>query len=333
MAILTRFDTPGRLLELADGDREAWSDTVAGLVADVVGPFPQFYDPTVTDTPDDIAPSHIIWSAFPTRLLREEGAGEARWARADSVRDEQDEYCEWSIERDADGKIGRITFTTEVREYWKHVAVHERDRLLEFYHEQVGPQVSLSDLLDEDGQYVPRNRWNISTEGRLIHLVQGNNNLEAAIQLAAQATILRHDSDGKPVTDRQQLVRCGGLGHAFRNSDPQIAEIVNDAAALGAEITLLDPFGLYLDGLQSAGMQTPDGADAAAFWQIERGTREHALRASFAVPEDRGYSVGDIMINGRAIDFGAQVADKVRIRLSALAKPATHEPVRRPCVG
>jgi hypothetical protein len=329
---LTNFDTPGRLIELSATDRDAWSKTVAGMVGDFTGMFPQFYDPTSEDTPDGLAPVHIAWGAFPARVLRERGPGPARWAHTDSTRSAQDEYCEWSVERDRDGKIIRITFTTEVPEYWEHVATHDQDRLLELYHTYVDPRVTLDDLFDGE-RYLARNQWNTSTEGRPAHLVQGSNTLGAAIRLVAEATILRRRADGTPVTDRQELVVCAGLGDPFRNSDPQVAEIVNDAAALGKAVTLADPSGLYLDGLLSAGIQTPDGADAADFWHIERGTPEYALRASFAVPQGHGYTVGDIKIGGRPIEFGAQVADKVRVRVSALAKPADHAPERRPCEG
>ena len=294
------------------------------------GQFPQFYNPTVEDTPSGLTPAMIAWPAFPARVQREEGAGAARWDRADSSRDEQDEYCEWSVERGEDGKITRITFTTEVPEYWEHVAKNDSDLLLEMYQRFVDPRVERRDLFD-DGEYVRRNRWNTSTEGRLAHFVQRSNTLEAAIQLVAEATILRARVDGTPVTDRMELVVCAGLGNPFRNSDPQIAETVNRAATSGSEITLLDPVGLYLDGLLSAGMETPDGADAAEFWQVERGAPGHAVRASFAVPEDRGYVVGDIKIHGRPITFGAQVADEVRIRVGAVVKPADHRPARRRC--
>lgn len=332
MAVLARFDPPGRLAELSEDDRLAWSRVVARMVGRFVPRFPQFYDPVSEDTPDGLAPVHIAWGAFPARVLREEGPGPARWARVDATRDEQDEYCEWSVERDGDGKVTRITFSTEIPEYWEHVARQDPDQLLELYQEHVDPRVRLDDLFD-GGQYLARNRWNSSTEGRLAHLIQGSNSLGAAVTLVAEATVLRRRADGTPVADRQELVACAQLGNQFRNSDPQIAEIVNDAAALGAELTLLDPFGLYLDGLLSAGMQTPDGADAGAFWRVERGTPELALRARFEVPEDRGYSVGDIRIGGRPITFGAQVADKVRILISALAKPGGHQPRRQPCVS
>lgn len=151
------------------------------------------------------------------------------------------------------------------------------------------------------------------------------------MKLVAEATVLRRRDDGTPVTDRQELVICGGLGDPFRNSDPQIAEIVNDAASLGTEVTLLDPMGLYIDGLLTAGMTTPDGADASDFWQVERGKPDFAVRASFSVPEERGYAVGDITISGRPITRGAQIADKVRVRTQAVVKPGNHQPVRKRC--
>jgi hypothetical protein len=63
--------------------------------------------------------------------------------------------------------------------------------------------------------------------------------------------------------------------------------------------------GLYIDGLLIGGMATPDGEDPATFRTIERGTAEHTVRASYAVPADRGYRVGDITADGRHIQFGA----------------------------
>ena len=330
MAIVDRFDTPGRLDELSEDHRLAWSEKVAGMFDQFTGDFPQFYNPTVEDTPSGLTPAPIAWPAFPALVLREEGPGAARWDRADSSRELQDEYCEWSVERGEDGKITRITFTTEVPEYWEHVAQNDPDLLLRLYHQFVDLRVEPDDLFDGE-DYVRRNLWNCSTKGRLAHFVQQSNTLEAAIRLVAEATILRAREDGTPVTDRQELVDCAGLGEPLRNSDPQIAEVVNDAATFGNEITLLDPLGLYLDEFLSAGMETRDGADAAEFWQVERGAPGHAVRASFAVPEDRGYVVGDIKIDGHPIMRGGQVADNVRVRIGAVVKPGDHQPVRRRC--
>src|SRR6202008_2553913 len=107
----------------------------------------------------------------------------------------------------------------------------------------------------------------------------------------------------------------------LRNSDPQIASAVNVAAGQGAEIGFSDPPGLHLGQPLFAGMVTPDGADAARFWKVERGSGGHAVRARFEVPATRGYVVGDIKLGGRLIEFGAQLADRVPVQVQVIVKP------------
>lgn len=329
MPVLRAFDPPGHVDDLAAAHHDLWNDKVQGVFEEFSRDFPQFYNPAVDDTPAGLTPAVIAWPAFPARLIREVGPGPVRWERADGTRDEQDEYCEWSAERRDDGKITCITFTTETPEYWKHVAQHDPDRLLELYGTLVDERVERADLFD-GGVYNPRNKWNTSTSGRLAHLVQESNTLGAAIKLVADATILRMRDDGTPITDRQELVACSGMGDPFRNSDPQVAEIVNDAITLGTEVTLMNPVGLYLDQFLAAGIETPDGTDPATFWHVERGAEGFAVRARFEVIE-RDYVIGDLRIAGRPITHASQVADEVRVRTTAIVKPGTHQPERRRC--
>jgi hypothetical protein len=150
------------------------------------------------------------------------------------------------------------------------------------------------------------------------------------VDLVARATVQRID-DGRPVTNQQELVRCSGLGEPLRNSDPQIASAVNVAAGQGDEIAFADPPGLHLGRPLTTGMVTPDGADAARFWKIERGDAEHTLRARFEAPEQRGYVVGDIEIGGRPIKFGAQIADRVQVWVKVVIKPGDHKPKPKRC--
>jgi len=335
MAVLSQLSPPANLSELAADDRPGWSTRVAGIFGRFTsgGDFPQFYDPLETDTPDDHAIKKVTWTAFPARLTVEAASERQRWALADSDRQRQDEYCEWSVNRDPDGRIRRVVFTSEVPEYWDYLFEADSDRLTALYEEMFGRPVTLDELRDRAGSYERDNDLNRSTSGGLAHLIQSTNNLEAAVALAATATILRED-DGQPVTEQQHLVRCGRLGEPDRNSDPQIAAAVNDLAAQGAEITLEDPLGLYIDGLLTGEMEAPGGADPADFWHIERGTEEFALRASYAVPEEFGFTVSDIHIGGRPIEFGAQLADQVRVRLTAVAsRIGSHSPPRLPCLG
>lgn len=344
MPLLQQFAAPAHLTELSPEALQAWHERNAAIVAASAAEFRPYYDPTTEDTPEGLEPVRIVWGAFPATITAVHGLGARRWDLADASRSGpdgfgHDEYCEWGVERDSDGKVVRVTFTTEVPEYWEHIAEHDDELLLALYRELAGAQVQLDDLFS-NGRYLPQNKWNDltgpdgdSVPARPIHLLHGSNTLGAAVKLARDATVLRHDRDGQPVTDRQQLVACSHLGEPLRNSDPQIAQVVNDAVAEGMEVTLKDPLGLYLDGLQSAGIVAPDGTDAIEFWRIERGTEEHAVRASFAVPSDKSYVVGDLTIDGRPIMRGGQVADKVRVRLDAFAKPGGTVPAREPCVG
>ena len=325
MAILPRFSTPGNV---ADSAPDAWSDTVRGVFAGFVAQFPQFYDPTSTDTPDDARVASIVWPAFPGSLR---GSAQERLEIADGKRGAQDEYCEWGVERNDAGDITRITFTSEVPEYFEHLFATDPDGLLALYRELIGPTVEAGEL-EQDGAYLRANRWNRTPKGRPAHLMQFSNNLVAAVQLASEATILRVRPDGTRVTQNQELVECGALGEPLRNSDPQIAAAVNDAAAGGAEITLGDPPGPYIDGLITGGMETPDDADPSDFWKVERGDAGHALRASFEVPDGRDYVVGGIKIDGQPITYGGQLAQRVRVRLDAVVKPANHQPAPQPCV-
>ena len=325
MTVLPHFSTPANL-----SDRQAarWSTHVGGVFASVAGPgFPQFYDPTSEDTPADAQVVPVAWVAFPASLS---GTRSERLEKADASRELQDEYCEWGVERNSAGKITRVTFTSEVPEYWEHLFDADRDALVELYRTLIDPAVA-PDRLERNGKYLRANDWNRSTHGRPAHLIQDSNKLSAAIALAARATILREEN-GRRVTQPEELVRCGALGNQHRNSDPLIASRVNEAAAAGAAITLHDPVGLYIDGLTTGGMATPDGADPASYWTIERGGPANALRTVYEVPDDRGYVVGDVTIGGRKIEFGGQLAERVRVRLEAVVKdPGSHSPTPRPC--
>jgi hypothetical protein len=142
--------------------------------------------------------------------------------------------------------------------------------------------------------------------------------LGAEIELAAAATIVR-EVGGQLVTDSQQLIQCGAYGQPERHSDPNIGAAVNELARQKADITLDNPVGLYIEGLSVAGWETPDGSNPLEYWTIARGTPQKTLRAVYEVPDGKHFVVGDIKIGGRRIEFGAQVADFITIKLTGLA--------------
>jgi hypothetical protein len=332
MALLDSFSPPANLSELSPAGLAAWSAEVARMIeGESSASLPHFFNPLDEGPEADVTTHPVRWPAFPA-TLQDTGVSDAeRWQRADSSRDNQDEYCEWGIERDG-GKIVAVTFTTETPDYYELLFKVDQDLLRDLYEQLTGSRPEISDLTGEDGEYDPLNELNRPGDGGIVHLSQGSNTLGAAIDLVAKATVLR-ERDGEPVTDRAALVKCGGLGEPRRNSDPQIAGAVNGLVRGGREVSLSDPPGLYLHEFIGSGIQAPDGADAGEFWQVTRGDREHALRARFEVPAERGYAVGDLELDGKKVETGAQLADRVRVRVVALSRPSTQQAAAQPCKG
>lgn len=329
MPLIERFDPPGNLEDLSDDGRQAWHDTVRAVFGEFIEHFPQFIDPTQTEVPDDAFVQPLSWGAFPA--TQRFGTDEQRWRRVDEDRGLQDEYCEWSVAKDSDGNVTAVTFTTETPEYFAHLFEVDEQATLVLYENLVGQPVTREQLQDAQGRYSATNALNARRDGPIAHLSQGSNTLGAAVRLAAEATVLR-ERGGAPVVDQQDLVRCGGLGEPLRGSDPQIAAAVNNMAAKGHEVTLAAPPGLYITGLLTNGITTPDGANPRDFWNIERGDADHILRARFEVPAELDYKVSDIKIGEKPIRFGSQLAERVGVGLIVVSYPAGHEAERQPCV-
>ena len=133
-------------------------------------------------------------------------------------------------------------------------------RVFAFYRQLVGPQVQQADLFP-GCVYDPHNRWN--TKDGIVHLTQGANTLGAEINLAAQATVLRKSGAG-PIVTENALINCSRFGTPGRASDPHIGFVVNQLAARGFSLTLLNPAGLYIHRLDTLGWTKPGPALPAA---------------------------------------------------------------------
>lgn len=266
----------------------------------------------------------------------------------------QDEYLEWFVTRNSQtGLMEKITFTCEAPEYWRFIgngsadffgpddrppawAAPDRQKLLQLYRTLVSPQVRLDDLLFKHpvilfdtrapgstegiiefwprGAYNPFNKWN-TTHG-LAHLSHPANTLQAQVQLAAQATLLRQDDDGHLIkNDATRLTCCTGNGQPNRSSDPTIADRINTLVRQGVAVTLPDPVGLYMHHLDSNGIEGPNGQDASDGWRIVRGREGMILRAEFSVPEGRSYLLEDVRIDGEPLHYGGQLAAKIKMFL------------------
>ena len=378
-----RYDPPAFMTDFdrIAGARETWSNAMSGWVDEVIasvqqqlpaGAKCQFYNLVTNPQPGPLLEQEVIWSAFPRMLLNLYGKEKA-FALADKklyplseANDPSrppfytgdvwknlfyrplDEYCEWRVEKNDDGKIVRVTFTSEPPEYWQ--ALHgdeladfngnpayptkgDPNLVRELYRELVSPEVTLADLqcpfdfVDEEsgltiykkGCYNPYNKWN-STHG-IMHLGQPNNALSAEVGLGGLATVIFHSASGAPVVLGEALICAGRLGGPNRTSDPTIASTVNDLARLGAAITLRNPVGLYMDGINLTGFTDPGGQPIPReFFKVIRGDEKLRLieRAVFEVPASEGYVVGDIKVGGEPLRYGGQLAERIQVKLVGL---------------
>jgi hypothetical protein len=278
---------------------------------------------------------------------------------------QQDEYCEWFAHRDDDGHISRVTFTCEGPEYWRFLAGgtaaffddgDERAEIVDgdldlvagLYRRHVDPAVDDDDLLwpydvaaydagtkkwgiyGRAGEYNPFNRWN-TTDGAM-HLTHPANTLRGVFTVVGRAAVLRKDSRGRPIDDAEALVCCSGFGEPNRSSDPSIGAGVNGLVRDGLSVSLADPLGLYMAGINAGAFAGPAGEDMSDAWQVDRGdaATQRILRATFAAP---GFTVDQISAAGTPIAYGGQIADEVQMITTALAKRIhASPPARKRCV-
>jgi hypothetical protein len=333
---LQRFAAPANLDDLTiEQARQNWSDSISDLFDQAVkrtqdflqGSPSQFYNPTrVGPAGADTAELPILWQGFPKSVERQFGTGTRKtWQTAEQIsgtrvarQQFQDEYLEWFVSRDhTSGKIVRVDFTCEGPEYWSFLAQTDPDKVLALYQQHVSPAVKMTDLFHNNA-YDPLNPWNL-TRGAM-HLIQPSNTLSAEIFIAADATVLRHDAAGNLITDASELIDCAGFGVRTRASDPHIGDEVNGLARQGFAVTLTDPVGLYIKGLDTTGWTKPDGSQLGDYFKIVRGGATHAVRAVYQVPQNetsggQPFVVGDILIGGSPIEFGGQIAKNITMQL------------------
>lgn len=370
MPTLSRFDPPAFLpdFDRISGHREGWDRYISSIFGGAIGRIAdqgvpvgsaQFYDETQTSSEEPIVDKAVQWFGFPQTLVAQLGRSRALRVADETAPDpqingalsrQQDEYLEWQVTREA-GRITRVTFTCEGPEYWQSIAggpsiydqpgrspadfgaTGSRDVLVELYREVLETdEVQAADLYFADDQqtYNPWNVWN--TQRGIVHLQQINNTLGAEITIGADGTVLR--DKGGPLTDATRLICCGGFGGAERASDPHLGAEVNALARQGFAITLRNPIGIYMDGIDDSAFTKPGagGAREAAghYFRIVRPqpTEDNeglAVRAVYEVPEGelapdgRQLTVSDLQIAGVPITQGGQLAEKITMQFFARA--------------
>lgn len=337
------YGTPGKIEELSPALINAWNSHLSLLFQKQIAYARQLVEPDaarawlfdpIADGGGELVEATIDWIAFPKRIS-ESGLPPAQgWQLVDSDRNRHEEYCEWEVARDTAGRVVRVTITCETEDYYEFLSRNDEALLLDLYRRHVSPNVKLTDLRSGDGSYNPQNRWNFpqngGARGLIMHMAQVNNSFAAAVNLSAVATWPRVGEGGVLIVGEQELINCAGFGEAVRHSDPHIGSEVNKLVRAGHEVGFADPVGLYIDRIDLSDFELPDGVAAGDLVRIARGSEGHMLRLIVEAPAGSGLTLNDVRIGGNRIRFGSQIAEKVNVRISGLARRVSeHAPAYR----
>jgi hypothetical protein len=263
----------------------------------------------------------VSWPAFPLT------AG-ASYLLIDQRRWElQDEYVEWQVVRDVSGQVTKITFTTELPEYYVALAEISETALVAGIKDAIpGAAPTTDDLFgpgfnptvaspEERGERFrdqsldqpsanrpprkPPNPWTNGDKG-ILCLLQRFNSTGALFNLLGRCGVPNPDP-GIPAASQCSVV--GSFCGPARNSDPRICQAAQTASRVPLGISLADAPGINIDRLLGTwrinGVQIDvnDPTQNQGIWTVDRNGRRGTLRIS-----------PDVTLDGDSVDFGAQVS-------------------------
>lgn len=261
------------------------------------------------------------------------------------ARDRQDEYLEWAVRRDSNGKLTKVIFVAEGYDYYSELFKHDEDKVVALYQEFTGIKSISADQLRaprgvfrrlqdgrvyqvaEEGGFNPRNRFNL--DPGIVHLSHRANSLGAEVNLAGVSGILRLKADGTVLsgTDPEELLCCCQGGNPNRNSDPLISAQAYAQVKSSYRYTLANPVGLYIAGADHDRVQTKDGEPLTNEWWTEirgDGFRKpqdttskdsRVLRLELAPPAGSKLTLEDLEVDGVPVRFAGQLASLMLVHL------------------
>ncbi|MGC5225333.1 hypothetical protein ACPW96_22445 [Micromonospora sp. DT81.3] len=298
---LVRFSAPANLDDV-DGSEdfhERWHDLVSALIKEStkVSGRGAYVNPALRAVRRDHERT-LTWTGLSRPLLMEHRDNRRAAYEQSENRDKQIEYLEWHVTR-VEGRISRVTFTTETPEYWKLLAALHRDVVWDLYKRYVSPHVAFIDLFPDLSTYDPRNRWN-TTDG-IMHYIMRINSLGDLLGVSQEYEPTQHADDGY---DAVPYSRATG-------ADARINMDIWAMSRQGLHVATANRPGLYMIGWDDSGWTKPDGSPVDNYWTVDRGLKGATVRLSYEVPDTEGFLVGDIRIGDRPIEFGSQIAEHI----------------------
>lgn len=346
---------PGNLSDLEGLAKDEWNRYVSDKTKEAINSSgtKQFL-PEVDDSITS-PPVAVDWSGFPVRIQTCLDGSLRKTLRfldwqlgnIDAGRPiGHEEYLEWRVVRNGAGKITRMEFTTEIREYWEILAKYHPTKCLRLLGRFAGERIAaFDDVYGGDPEQMtpeersrafqsnmfalndtpPKSPYN---NGRRAIAFMGKsvNTLNAAIQLASFAAFpyQAEETNGtiRSITGSEAIAFTNQNALDCRNSDPTIVSSVIDQAVAGKFLVLDNPPGIYVLDVQHEKILLPDrSASIPRDWfEFQRGSRdgvERSQRLVFEVPPSQGFTISDLIDDeiNEPIAFGGQIAKKITVGL------------------
>lgn len=277
----------------------------------------------------------------------------------------QDEYAEWRLVRDPDGRARSIELTTELPEQWEALAGWTPELALSQIAEFAGvsevppamvygPTDPFSDattpeqrskafraqMLAANGGFEPTVLSALNNGRRaLTCMAHQANTLASIVRLgvgAGRGYAVKDAETGRPryASGSEAILGLKLDCVDRRNSDPLIAERLVRLVTDGHSVRLADPVGVYIHDVQKHELARPDGGEVPAEWfTYSRGMllpdgATRYQRLTFQVPSDLPFTLHDLVVRrtGEHLRFGGQMAELVQLGL-AITASATGRPV------
>jgi hypothetical protein len=330
------YDAPGHADELSDELRERWNETIARAYAAQNDALKKRFFSLDPDVLRDPRPTDAIkWPGDPGKpafCVGEENAQALSDWGLTGRRAVQLEYCEYMVlsGRDETGALRpkRVEITTEFREYWACIAMHDPDKVRAMAADVLGAEPSWEEL------YGVADPHALSAEAREIafgHTVAGHGN-DRRLRVAGvpaqptgrlnmeRALFMTHPINGIDdliyvaifgahaycVAERDQRRQASGddVFSAFKvthlacnHADPTISLGVYDLVYHGARVAFSNPLGMYIRR-PNLEVFSLDGAPLPDDWvRFSRGREGSYQRLVFGPPDDHRAFLDDITLS------------------------------------
>jgi len=361
------FNSPGGLAEFNAISLQVWNDMINREISRQTAS--QYFKANSDDIQNGQEVASVRWSGAPAEarfcLNRDWAERLSDWG-VRGRHNTHNEYCEYRVVTAVDGQGNvrpkRVEFTSELREYWVVLAMHDPQALKNAVKDVIGRVPTWSELYDHNdpmslGEQERRIRFSKMVAGNgnhrdlinagvpsqpdgslnrdnilfLTHPINGLDDLIYVVMFGA--TPYRVNENGlERKALLQEIFRAFDVEHlACRNADPAAAAGPFDVVSEGRDVAFSKNLGMYLRPLNPSLFEY-DGADIPEDWiAYSRGNEGMYQRLEFGPSDDQDVFLDEILIKKGAakepLIGGFQIAEVLEVGpLVVVGDPSNIDP-------